>query len=529
MNTIFLFAFLAFLSLGTSTLAQVQFTQRLEVETQWSDDDFFVLPRENGMVAFRMKSETTYGSKNIFQYVVGDFQLRAESPRQIKLEGFYELVGFDLDGDFLYVLFNKGSQYDSEKAVFEINLENQTMQELALNSILEMELQDFLVFNKHAVFMGKYDYRPVIQIFDILSKEVITVPGLFEKDAKILQMRKDPALNVFDVVISSRDFYKKKVVSILTFDTKGNKLREVKIDELGDPSMEIVEGLLTSSHQYKQALIGPYGLRKKEAYQGLYFTKINEFGEYENKFYTVSDFENFFNYLPEKARERKLRRVERNLNRGKQIPIRNVVVTREINASDGYYLVYNDHFISSSSRYIPRDGMYASNFYRLNPMMGGYGGLYNPLWMDPRFSSSQVSNQYKYLAAQFILFDEEGNIVWDNTLNLDSDSKTRPVKYGEISFNGRNLFYMYLDEEMLMLSQIKDGEVVIENEPFELELIDDNERIADTNESTLQLLWWYDDYYLLSGKQRIRYQGEDGQAKSREVNFFTKIKVDDFI
>ncbi|MFO7822826.1 MAG: transcriptional regulator [Cyclobacterium sp.] len=509
--------------------SQVQFTQRLEVETNWSEDDFFVLPRQDGMVAFRMKSETTYGVKNIFEYLQSDFQLEADSARQIKLEDFHELVGFDLDEDFLYVLFNKGSQYNPEKAIFEINLEDESLSEMSLTSILEMELQDFLVFNKKAVFMGKYDFRPVIQILDIPSKEVVTVPGLFEKDAKILQMRKDPDLNVFDVVMSRRDFYKKKIVSILTFDMDGNKLREVKIDDLEDPSMEIVEGLLTSSYNYKQALIGPYGLRKKEAYQGLYFSKINEFGEYENKFYSVSDFENFYNYLPEKTRERRLKKVERQLNREKNIPIRNVVVTREINASDGYYLIYNDHFISSTSRSIPRDGMYASNFYRLNPMMGGYSGMYNPLWMDPRFRSNQVTNQYKYLAAQFILLDEEGNIVWDNTLNLDNASKREPVKFGEMSFSGDNLFYMYLDETEILLSQIKRGEVVMENEPFEIELINENERIADTREDSLQLLWWYADYYLLSGKQRIRYQGEDGKAKSREVNFFTKIKVDDFI
>ncbi|MEX0884567.1 MAG: transcriptional regulator, partial [Cyclobacteriaceae bacterium] len=466
---------------------------------------------------------------NLFQYIVSDFQLDAESPSQIVLEENYELVGFDLDDKFLYVLFNKGSQYTPEKAIFEIDLERKVMVELSLSSILDMELQDFLVFNKKAVFMGKYEYRPVIQLLDITSKEVITVPGLFEKDAKILQMRKDPDLNIFDVVMSRRDFSKKKIVSILTFDTQGNKLREVKIDDLGNPSMEMVEGLLTSSYNYKQALIGPYGLRKKEAYQGLYFTRINEFGEYENKFYTIPDFDNFYNYLPEKAKERRLRVMERRLNKGKEIPIRNVMVTREITDLNGYFLVYNDLFVSSSSRYLPRDGMYASNFYRMNPMMGGYGGLYNPLWMDPRFRSNQITNQYKYLAAQFILLDADGEIVWDNSINLDNTNKSEPVKFGEMSFNGNNLFFLYMDGSELVLNQIKNGEVVIENETFELELMDENERISETKESSLRLLWWYDNYFLLSGKQKVKYQAEDGRPKTRDVNFFTKIKVDDFI
>jgi hypothetical protein len=510
--------------------AQVQFTQRLEVETQWADDEFIVIPRNEGMVAFRFVSEKPFSRRNVFQYVVSDFQLHADgSPHQFSLNENYELLGFDLDDQFLYVLFHKGSQYSPERSIFEINLKTKEVVELSLSTILNMDLQDFLVFNKKAVFMGNYEYRPVIQVLDIVTTEVATVPGVFEKDAKILQMRKDPELNVFDVLMSRRDFYKKKIVSILTYDTNGNKLREVKIEDVDDPSMEIVEGLLTSSYNYKQALIGPYGLRKREAYQGLYFTRINEFGEYENKFYSVSDFDNFYNYLPDKMRERRMKVLERNLERGKNTPIRNVVVTREVNAIDGYYLVYNDHFVSSSSRYVPRDGMYASNFYRMNPMMGNFGSLYNPLWMDPRFRNTQVTNQYKYLSAQFILLDGEGRIVWDNSLNLDNSSKNEPMKFGEMSYDGTNLFYMYLDGLQLMLSQIRNGEVIIENEPFDLELLNERERIGDTKEKSLQLTWWHDNYYLLSGKQKIRYQDDTGKEKTRDVNFFTKIKVDDFI
>lgn len=511
------------------TIGQVQFTQRFEVESHWADDDFYVLPTEKGVVGFRMKAENAFGRKDQFQYFTADFQLGAEKPIERKLDDYYELVGFDLDRDLLYVLFNKGSQYDDEKAIFEIDIESRRLKELELASILEMELQDFLVFNKKAVFMGKYDYRPVIQIFDIETEEVVTVPGLFEKDAKILQMRKDPELNVFDVVMTRRDAFKNKIVSILTYDTDGNKLREVKIDDLEDPSMEIVEGLLTSSNNYKQALIGPYGLKKKEAYQGLYFTKINEFGEYANRFYDITDFENFYNYLPDKAREKKWKRIERRDEKGKNNPIRNVLVTREIQASNGLYLVYNDHFVSASSRYAPRDGRYVSNFYRLNPMMGGYGGLYNPMWLDPRFRGSQTVDQYKFLSAQFILLNAEGDILWENAINLDNSGKNDPMKYGELVFDGGNLFYMYIQEKELMLSQIKEGGIVMENEPFEIELVNENERIAETRENSLQLIWWYDNYYLLTGKQRIRYQREDGREKSREVDFFTKIKVDDFI
>ena len=512
------------------TSGQVQFTQRMEVETSWYDDDFIVMPRNEGFVAFRVIADKFQGRVNTFQYVLGDFQLGNADPFLFSLKENSELLGFDLDRDYLYVLFQKGPAFNNERFIYEINLITKQVSEVSMNSLLNAELQDFLVFNRKAVFMGTYEYRPVIQVFDLATTDVITVPGVFEKDAKILQLRKDPELNVFDVLMSRRDFFKKKIVTILTYDTNGNKLREVKIENLADPSMEIVEGVLTSSQDYKQALIGPYGLRRKEAYQGIYFTKINEFGEYTNNFYTLADFPNFFNYLPEKTRERRLKSLEKDLERGKNTPIRNVVVTREVLDLGGSFLVYNDLFVSSSTRYIPRDGMYANSFYRMNPMMGGgYGGLYNPLFMDPRFRTTQVTEQYKFLSAQFLLIDKDGDILWDNVLSLNNYDKSDPGKFGETSFDGTNLFFMYLDGMQLMLSQFRAGELVREHEPYELELINENERIRETKESSLQLMWWYENYYLLTGKQKVRYQDQDGKEQIRDVNFFTKIKVEDLI
>jgi hypothetical protein len=42
-------------------------------------------------------------------------------------------------------------------------------------------------------------------------------------------------------------------------------------------------------------------------------------------------------------------------------------------------------------------------------------------------------------------------------------------------------------------------------------------------------MWWYDNYYLLTGKQKVRYQDKEGKEQTRDVNFFTKIKVDDLM
>ncbi len=512
------------------SFGQVQFVQRVEVNTKWDDDDFIILNKEDGIVAFRMVSESGLSRDRNLEYFAADHQLQMKGLRQLPVKAFFNLLGFDLDGDWLYVLFQKGEASTGEKYMVGINLLTDKVVEISLNAILEMEMQEFFVLDGRAIFMGNMDYRPAIQVFNTSNQHLTTVQGIYEKDLQIIQMRKAPEFGGFDVLMSQRDRYRNKSVTVVSFDTEGHKLREVNIDQLADPDAEIVDGLLTRSYGYGQALIGPYSLKRKNVYQGLYFVQINEFGEYKSHLFTLEDFGNFFNYLPDRTKKRRLRSLERALGKGKQPPIRNTLATREVIFQDGLYLVYNDHFVSSSRRYHPRNGMYINNFYRMSPMVGspgGLGGYYSPLWSNPYLRPGQVANEYKFLSAQMLLMDESGGILWENSLSLDNTSRTNPGKFGEVSFDGQSLYYMYLDEEELKLSHLHNGEVMMENEAFEIELVNENERIHENQIRSLNLMWWYDNYYLLSGKQKIRYLQEGGKQATKDVYFLTTVKVGD--
>src|SRR5690554_851323 len=510
--------------------AQLQFVQRMELKTKWEDDDFIILNRGDGVVAFRMFSESGFSRNRSLEYFTSDVQLQTKGVKQLPVEDFYNLLGFDLDGDLLYVLFQKGEIYSGEKYMVGINLLTDETTEIPLKAILEMDMQEFFVINGKVILMGNMEQRPVIQVFDTFNQHITTIQGIYEKDLQIMQMRKAPEFNGFDVLMSRRDRFKEKSVSISSFDTEGNKIKEARIDQLGDADAEIVDGVLTPSFNYTQALMGPFSRKRKNVYQGIYFTKINEFGEYESHLYTLKDFENFFNYLPEKTKNRRLKSLERALEKGKEPPIRNTLATREIIAQHGTFLVYNDQFVSSSRNYPSRERMYINNFYRMSSMagnLGGLGGYYSPLWTNPYSRPGQVSSEYRFLSAQFMLLDESGRLIWENTFSLENTGRRNPGKFGEISFDGKNLYFLYLDEEDLKLSHLKDGEVLLENETFSLELLDESERLQETQSNSLNLMWWYQDYYLLSGKQKVRYMQEDGKPGTKEVYFISKIQVGD--
>lgn len=523
-----------FLSLCFPISAQVDFVARLEFEAKFGAKNYITLFNSEGILGFRTIKETGSNPQLFFEVFQTNFDLQIDPIKRLPIRESHDLVGYDMDEDQLYVLFQKGSSIaGKDRYMIELTFKTNEVKEYNISNTLDMNLKEFYVMNGKGILMGISESLPVVQIYDMETGNVITTQGIYSKDTEILQLRKDQTLGVIDILISKRDQYKVKQVLILTFDLEGSKLREVNIGGLHDPKLEIIEGLLTPFQNYQQALIGTFGKQKQEAYQGIYYAEINEFGETIKKYYTLEDFENFYNYLPEKSRVRKIKSLEKSLKKGKIPDIKPVLSTREVISMGDAFLVYSDLFTANNPRYYPMDGMYANSMYRASPNIntmsnGAIGSNQELNYINKQNminSSLFREGEYKFHAAQLLLLDKNGNIIWDNSLSLPSRTTTNPSKFGEVSLTGNKLHYMYLEDKDLALSYLYDGEVIFENEKFELKLIGENERIRETDGSSLILSWWYDNNYLLSGKQSIRFQDEDGRPKNKEVFFLTKVVV----
>lgn len=516
------------------TMGQLQFIERLEVETKFQENDYMILQQQDGIIAFRAQPERGFNLRSKFQYFTADINLRASDIKEVRIKDNFDLIGYDLEGNLLYALMQKGTTATSERYLLEINLDTEEANEISLENIYPMDLKEFFVLNKKAVFLGTADFRPMLQIFDMEANNVFTVQGIYGKETLVIQLRKDSELGIIDALVSKRDKYKTKQVSIFSFDQDGSKVREINIEKLQDSNTEIVEGMLTPIDNYQQSLIGTFGQRKREAYQGIYIAEINEFGEFEIKYYTLEDFPNFYNYLNERQQEKKWRDLERRFSKGKTTSIKPVFSAREVITTDRGYLIYSDKFNATNPRYIPRDGVYANDAYRFNPNRRYFDGMnYGPAYGSQLFNnyrygpfSWQQEAEYRFISAYMIYIDKEGQVIWDNAFNLGNRVTSIPGKYGELSFDGSKIHFLYLDGIQIYMSYMKDGEIHFENESFEIDLVNENERIRDTQEISLQLSWWYDNFYLLSGKQRVRFMGESGREETKEVFFITKIAVD---
>jgi hypothetical protein len=378
--------------------------------------------------------------------------------------------------------------------------------------------------------MGTSDTRPVLQIYDLATKSVYTLQGIYGNDTQILQIRKMPETQSLEVVLSRKGAYRNRDLMINTYDMTGNIMQELKVDQFADPGQEIMDGILLSTGNYQEAMIGSFGMERRNAYQGMYIMDINEFGEFDFKLYTLEDFPNFYNYLNEKTKEKRDAELQKELDKDKIPAINSMYSIRDVRQTPTAYYVYFDQYSVSNSRSGFQNGMYSpGGGYRYDRWSRmGAAALTDPYLLNrfPMSSSYQTVPEYRYVSAHFAKIAKAGNVIWDNASSYNEMVTSYPEAFGEIAVVGEDFYHMFVEDQIIKLSFFRNGEKIFENQEFELGLVNEDERIRDTNLESLRLIHWYDRYYLLSGTQRVRFLNEAGVDEIREVYFLSKIVVD---
>lgn len=526
----YIISLLAFFFLSFATFAQVNFVSRVEVPSDLYDPSFEMLRIDEGLVVFRTVPEKTLSFQLGLQLMQVDFELNTEAGLlEYAVRPGYDLLGYDYSDGDVFLLFQKGATLGSEKYIFKIDLETKKGFEFDASNLLDMRLLEFLVENDKAIFMGEAEGRPVIQIFDLEIKTVQTVQGIYGNDTQILQIQKLPLIDALQVVISRKGPYRSREILINTYDLLGNLLREIRVDQFGTEGEEILDGLLLPPYEYRQAMIGSYGQDRRDAYEGMYLMDINEFGEYQMNQYTLVDFPNFYNYLPEKQRDKRVDEVLKNEEKGKGTTIRDAYTIRSVSSDEEAYYIYFDHFDVVNNRSSNRNGPVQGRYYRADDLNRlGFNPFFNNL-QDLRFQGSSlgtnISTEFRYISAHFIKLGREGNVIWDNSSTYSDFTTDFPMPFGEMAVVGQDVYHLFVKNLNIQMSYFKNGVKQFEDADFPIELVNEEERIRDTNANSLQLVHWYGPYFLLSGMQRVRFLDEEGKDQSREVFFMTKILV----
>ncbi len=298
------------------------------------------------------------------------------------------------------------------------------------------------------------------------------------------------------------------IFNLLEYSLEGEKVNTISIASASKTNFLETAKIITVNETDKMVL-GTYSLMSNRYKnpdastntQGYYVLKISRNIQEYCKFYSFNEFKNFYNYLNFKSKNRILKKNAKNKSKGGETELSYQLLLHDI-------FLYNGNYILASEAYYPE---YHTEYY--TSYYNGY----------PQTNSYLVFDGYRYTHAIVAAFDNNGNIIWDNTMEI-WDILTFNLKK-RISFvvdKDNNMVVLYSYNGTLYSKQIN-GNITIEEKdrtPVETNYADDKVK----NNSAGDIEYWYDNYFVAYGVQEIRNPEQNPTHKTtRNVFYFNKI------
>jgi hypothetical protein len=157
-----------------------------------------------------------------------------------------------------------------------------------------------------------------------------------------------------------------------------------------------------------QVVAGVFGTRNSEYARGLFIATVDPAGLQRMRYYYFADLQNFFKYMKAKREQRIKARIERKRIKGKRARFNYRFMVHEL-------VPYNNQYVLLGEAFYPK---YTSVDSR------SYNGFFSPGFSQGAYiRNGRIFDGYYYTHAVVIGFDNDGNIRWDNSFEIN-DVKT---------------------------------------------------------------------------------------------------------
>jgi hypothetical protein len=478
---------------------------RIEFEIDNKDGDFQIIPaEENGLLVIK---ETRNKSRNGFEWNFNlvDSSLNILWTRQYPIPFGSTFLGYDYNQRGFYLLFGKSEYRLEDMRVMRLSLDKGDTSSYIVNTVFPVQLSTFEVVDNTIIFGGQANFRPVVMLYDMLEQKPQVLPGFYNNNSEIIDIRTDDKTKSFTVILNEKTIKKKVTVSIKTFDSKGSLLHTKSLDT--DYEKSLIDGVSTSFSNGEQYIAGTYSKRKSEFSRGLYLAKLNGENQELIKYHNYGDLSNFFSYMKSKRERRVKNRIAKRKGEGKKVKLNYRLLVHNIIERGGEYILIGE-------AYYPK---YA------NTNSGGYYTTssahdFRNSWVNPNFIG------YNYTHAVVVGFDKVGNILWDNSFEINDVLSLSLNEFVKVDVQDDKIVLLYIYENLLRAKIIKDGEIV-EGKSFDpIALKFQSDEVKDTNKHMEGMDNWFDGNFYAYGVQDIKNLKDKDVKLNRKVFYINKIQ-----
>jgi len=492
---------------------------RIEFDYKYENGEYYIVPADGmGLVVLRETSKRENGQIWEFNYM--DTLLEKKWTKKYALPTNFAYTGYDYSNGFVNLLYTESNKRDvREFTLLRLELTSGDTTQFKLETVFPIVLSEFEVLDEVAILGGYANYRPVIALYDFKERKMKVLPGFYNNRSELLDVELDDEKLRFNALLTETTPGKRQTVSIKTFSEEGEVLQNRILEP--DEDKSLLYGQSTRLNYGTQYITGTYAARKSNYSRGVYMAKIDKGKQEYLKYYSFSELSNFFSYLPSKRQERVEERVKRKQIEGKKVKLSYRLLVHDIvKLEDNYIMIGEAYYPKQSSvsygglpggRYGSNGRFYDNGRYSNNRGFNS-GGYYNN-------SYNSMIDGYKYTHAVVIAFDEDGDVIWDNSFEISDVLSPELKQFVHVAGKKDEVLLLYTFEGEIM-SKLVIGDDISEGKTISaIKLKNEDDELIRDREDEGGLAKWNQNSFYAYGIQRIK----QADGKRREVFYVNKI------
>ncbi|MBX2901503.1 MAG: hypothetical protein KF775_17765 [Cyclobacteriaceae bacterium] len=455
---------------------------------------------DDGLLIYRVVSEATGDDK--LQLIRLDTAMKEKWQGFVALDKSLQISHIRTYKDIVFLLFKSARAVSGNFQVMAADIKSGSFVVHTIENFIPFNPTDFVATNRGLMLGGYFNYRPLVLFYNFSTQRARVLPGFFNEPGELNQIKINTDETV-DIVVSAKNFERKKCLWIRNYDAEGNLNKTTVLEP--DQNKHLIFGRSTHMGNRAQVVAGIYGNRNSEYSRGIFLAEINEAGEYAIQYYNFGDLQNFFSYMKANRERRTKERIERRKIKGKKIKFNYRLLVQEVVPYGNQYIMLGEAFYPTYTYLTSRPGY-----------------SYNPAYFTSMYRSDRVFNGYQYTHAVVIGFDTRGKLVWDNSFEINDAKSFELQQFVKIAPDDDHISLLYLHNNLIRTKIIKGNQVLEGKSADPLKTRFDFDLIKERDTESSKLDYWYSNHFFASGVQRVRNQARE--AATRKVFFINKLK-----
>ena len=492
MRILFIIVFL----ISNYCFSQVVQTHRYELEKKNDDDYFTVLPAgEDGIIIFRDTDK--YKKGNILNIVLLDTALHEVWNQELSIDTKYEFKGYDIKNSKMYLLFREGSLSKNDYHLMGINLVDGDITRYDINNEVSLELSHITVLPEGVVMAGYVNFSPTLVLYTFGDDKFEVVPGFFKDRSNVVDLR-DNGNSTFNVITLETE-YNGTFLRFRTYSYDGDILFEREL--MNDSKYKILNAKSSGFIDGNVVVAGTYSATHSLYAAGVYTAVVKPEGQDNivtyHEFYSL---EHFFDYMKPRRANRIKNRMERRLERGKDVHYTKRLLLHDIQQTKNGYLITAEIYDAD---------------YDVSHRNGYNDGFRDQQEWEKRGEASQAYAKqpskvhnvddavgFDYIESIVFETNKRGEILWDNSMKIDEVDMPTLEQVVQVAQNKGMISMLYQTEEAIHYKTIQQSDTVEEGEE-PLKLHNDGDEIMHTFRGVGKSEYWYDNNFLVWGFHRV--------------------------